>query len=164
MARTTEKQKTQNSQKTVASNRKARHDYDILETIEAGIVLTGTEVKSLRGGRAQMADSFATARDGGIVLHGVHIPPYERGSHWNHEPERPRKLLLHRAEIDHLRSKAEQGGLTLVPLRIYFDHGLAKVELALARGRRKYDKRQVLKEREHALEMKRALRHEGRRR
>ena len=149
--------------KTVASNRKARHDYEILETVEAGVVLTGTEVKSLRSGRAQMRDAFATVRDGRVVLHGVHIPPYEHGSYFNHEPERPRTLLLHRAEVDKLRSRAEQGGLTLVPLRIYFTHGLAKVELALVRGRKKYDKRQVLKERDAALEMRRALRYEGRR-
>ena len=150
-------------EKTVASNRKARHDYEILETYEAGIMLTGTEVKSLRSGRAQMRDAFATVRDGAAVMHGVHIPPYEQGSYFNHEPERPRPLLLHRAEVDHLRARVEQGGLTLVPLRIYFTHGLAKVELALARGRKKYDKRQALKEREHDLEMRRALRHEGRR-
>jgi SsrA-binding protein len=150
-------------QKTVASNRKARHDYDILETVEAGIVLTGTEVKSLRGGRAQMRDAFATVKNGRVTLHGVHIPPFEHGSHWNHEPERPRTLLLHRVEVDKLGSRVDQGGLTLVPLRIYFTHGLAKVEVALAKGRRKYDKRQALKEREHDLEMKRALRYEGRR-
>jgi SsrA-binding protein len=148
----------------VASNRKARHDYEILETLEAGVILTGTEVKSLRSGRAQMRDSFATVRGGSVVLHGVHIPPYEQGSHFNHEPERPRLLLLHRAEIQRLGSKVDQSGLTLVPLRIYFAHGLAKVELALGRGKRKYDKRQVLKEREHAREMQRALRYEGRRR
>ena len=151
------------AQKTVASNRKARHDYEILETLEAGIVLTGTEVKSLRSGRAQMRDAFAVVRDAAVTLHGVHIPPYEQGSHWNHDPDRPRRLLLHRAEIDRLRGRVEQGGLTLVPLRIYFSHGLAKVELALARGKKKYDRRQVLKEREHARDMQRALRYQGRR-
>lgn len=155
--------RTEETEKTVATNRKARHDYVILESVEAGIILTGTEVKSLRSGRAQMRDSFATVRDGSVVLHGVHIPPYAQGSHFNHEPERPRPLLLHRAEVDRLRGKVEQGGLTLIPLRIYFTHGLAKVELALAKGQRKYDKRQVLKEREHAREMQRALRYEGRR-
>ena len=154
--------RTDAPEKTVASNRKARHDYEVLETVEAGIRLTGTEVKSLRAGRAQMRDAFATAKER-VFLHGVHIPPYEHGSHWNHEPERPRELLLHKAELDRLRSKVEQGGLTLVPLRIYFTHGLAKVELALVRGKKNYDKRQSLKEREHALEMRRALRHEGRR-
>ena len=151
------------AQKTVASNRKARHDYEILETHEAGIILTGTEVKSLRSGRAQMRDAFAVVRDATVTLHGVHIPPYEQGSHWNHDPDRPRRLLLHRAEIDRLRGRVEQGGLTLVPLRIYFSHGLAKVELALARGKKKYDRRQVLKEREHARDMQRALRYQGRR-
>jgi SsrA-binding protein len=155
--------RSDNADKTVASNRKARHDYEILETLEAGVMLTGTEVKSLRLGRAQMRDSFATVRDGSIVLHGVHIPPYSHASHFNHEPERPRALLLHRAEIDRLRAKAEQGGLALVPLRIYFTHGLAKVELALARGMKRYDKRQALKEREHTMEMRRALRYQGRR-
>lgn len=148
-------------EKTVASNRKARHDYEILESLEAGIMLTGTEVKSLRTGRAQMRDAFATIRDA-VVLHGVHIPPYEHASHFNHEPERPRVLLLRRAEIERLRAKVDQGGLTLVPLRIYFAHGLAKVELALARGRKSYDKRQVLKEREHQMEMRRALRYRDR--
>src|SRR5207249_4541536 len=132
-------------------------------TVEGGLILTGTEVKSLRAGRAQMRDAFATARGNTVMLHGVHIPPYAQGSHWNHEPERPRQVLLHRGEIDRLRSQVDQGGLTLVPLRIYFTHGLAKVELALARGKKKYDKRQALKEREHAMEMRRALRYEGRR-
>ena len=110
-----------------------------------------------------MRDAFAVVRDATVTLHGVHIPPYEQGSHWNHDPDRPRRLLLHRAEIDRLRGRVEQGGLTLVPLRIYFSHGLAKVELALARGKKKYDRRQVLKEREHARDMQRALRYQGRR-
>ncbi len=154
---------SRDAQKTVASNRKARHDYEVLETVEAGMMLTGTEVKSLRTGRAQMRDAFATVRGRDVVLHGVHIPPYDQGNRFNHEPERPRPLLLHKREIEHLRAQVDQGGLTLVPLRIYFTHGLAKVELAVARGRKKYDKRQVLKEREHEREMRRAVRHEGRR-
>lgn len=155
--------RTDAAEKTVASNRKARHDYEILESVEAGIILKGTEVKSLRLGRAQMRDAFATVRGSDVVLHGVHIPAYEYASHYNHEPERPRPLLLHRSEIDRLRAKVDQGGLTLVPIRLYFTHGLAKVELALARGKRNYDKRQALKEREHVREMQRALRYQGRR-
>ncbi len=130
--------------KLIAQNRKARHDYAIEDVYEAGVVLTGTEVKSLRQGRASLVDAFATIDDGEIFLHNVHIPEYEQGSWTNHEPRRTRKLLLHRAEILRLIGKTKESGLTLVPLSLYFSDGKVKVELALARGKRSYDKRQDL--------------------
>jgi len=153
--------KDHDGEKTVASNRKARHDYTILETFEAGIALTGDEVKSLRGGRASLAEAFARVRSGEVWLEGMHIPPYEAGDKRSHQPVRPRKLLLHRREIAGLKAAQEQQRLALVPLRVYFTHGLAKVELALARGRRSHEKRQAIAEREHEREMRREL---GRRR
>jgi SsrA-binding protein len=146
---------------TVASNRKARHDYAILETFEAGIQLTGDEVKSLRGGRASLAEAYARVRDGEVWLEGMHIPPYEAGDKRSHLPVRPRRLLLHRREIAKLFDAIQQDRLALVPLRVYFTHGLAKVELALARGRRAHEKRQAIAKREHEREMRREL---GRRR
>jgi len=146
---------------TVASNRKARHDYAILETLEAGIALTGDEVKSLRGGRASLAEAYARVRDGEVWLEGMHIPPYEAGDKRSHLPVRPRRLLLHRREISKLSDSLQQDRLALVPLRVYFTHGLAKVELALARGRRAHEKRQAIAKREHEREMRREL---GRRR
>jgi SsrA-binding protein len=146
---------------TVASNRKARHDYAILETFEAGIALTGDEVKSLRGGRASLAEAYARVRDGEVWLEGMHIPPYEAGDKRSHLPVRPRRLLLHRREISKLFDAIQQDRLALVPLRVYFTHGLAKVELALARGRRAHEKRQAIAKREHEREMRREL---GRRR
>jgi SsrA-binding protein len=146
---------------TVASNRKARHDYAILETFEAGIALTGDEVKSLRGGRASLAEAYARVRDGEIWLEGMHVPPYEAGDKRSHLPVRPRRLLLHRREISRLFDAVQQDRLALVPLRVYFTHGLAKVELALARGRRAHEKRQAIAKREHEREMRREL---GRRR
>jgi SsrA-binding protein len=148
-------------EKTVASNRKARHDYAILETFETGIVLTGDEVKSLRGGRASLTEAFARVRDGEAWLEGMHIPPYEAGNTKTHLPVRPRKLLLHRQEIRKLTDAQQQDRLALVPLRVYFTHGLAKVELALARGRRSHEKRQAIAEREHQREIQQEL---GRRR
>ena len=148
-------------EKTVASNRKARHDYAILETFETGIVLTGDEVKSLRGGRASLTEAFARVRDGEAWLEGMHIPPYEAGNTKTHLPVRPRKLLLHRQEISKLTDAQQQDRLALVPLRVYFTHGLAKVELALARGRRSHEKRQAIAEREHQREIQQEL---GRRR
>jgi SsrA-binding protein len=148
-------------EKTVASNRKARHDYAILETFETGIVLTGDEVKSLRGGRASLTEAFARVRDGEAWLEGMHIPPYEAGNTKTHLPVRPRKLLLHRQEIKKLTDAQQQDRLALVPLRVYFTHGLAKVELALARGRRSHEKRQAIAEREHQREIQQEL---GRRR
>jgi SsrA-binding protein len=148
-------------QKIVATNRKARHDYAILERFEAGIALTGDEVKSLRGGRASLTEAFARVRDGEVWLEGMHIPPYEPGDTGSHLPLRPRKLLLHKREIAQLRAAQQQDRLALVPLRLYFTHGLAKVELALARGKRSHEKRQAIAEREHEREMRREL---GRRR
>ena len=153
--------KTRGGDATVASNRKARHDYAILETFEAGIQLTGDEVKSLRGGRASLAEAFARVRDGEVWLEGMHIPPYEPGDKRSHLPVRPRRLLLHRREISKLFDAVQQDRLALVPLRVYFTHGLAKVELALARGRRAHEKRQAIAKREHEREMRREL---GRRR
>jgi SsrA-binding protein len=143
--------------KVVASNRKARHDYTILDTFEAGIALTGTEVKSLRAGRASLVDGFAQDKGGEIFLHGVHIPEYLQGTWTNHEPRRIRKLLLKRLEIDRLIGKAREGGLTLVPLSIYFADGWAKVEIGLARGKKAYDKRESLAKRDSDREITRAL-------
>ena len=143
--------------KVIATNRKARHDYTILDTYEAGMVLTGTEVKSLRAGRASLVDAFATIDDGEVFLRGVHIPEYTQGTWTNHEPRRVRKLLLHRGEIVRLIGKVKEGGLTLVPLQLYFSDGRAKVELALARGKKAYDKRQDLAKRDANREITRAM-------
>jgi SsrA-binding protein len=144
--------------KIIASNRRARHDYTIEDTVEAGLVLTGTEVKSLRAGRASLVDGFGQITDGEAWLHGVHIPQYTQGTWTNHEPRRVRKLLLHRREIDKLASSVNERGLTLVPLSLYFSDGKAKIELGLARGKRTYDKRQDLAKRDAAREVERALR------
>jgi SsrA-binding protein len=143
--------------KMIAQNRKARHDYAVLDTYEAGVMLTGTEVKSLRLGRASLVDAFATIDDGEVFLRNVHIPEYEQGSWTNHEPRRVRKLLLHRAEIERLIGKTKESGLTLVPLALYFSEGKVKVELALARGKRSYDKRQDLAKRDADREVRRAM-------
>jgi SsrA-binding protein len=143
--------------KFIAQNKKARHDYAIVDTFEAGIALTGTEVKSLRLGRASLVDGFATIDDGEVWLRNVHIPEYEQGSWTNHEPRRTRKLLLHRGEILRLIGKTKESGLTLVPLSLYFSAGKVKVELALARGKRSYDKRQDLARRDADREVRRAL-------
>jgi SsrA-binding protein len=143
--------------KLIAQNRKARHDYSILDTWEAGLVLTGTEVKSLRLGRASLVDGFATIDNGEMYLRNVHIPEYAQGSWTNHEPRRTRKLLLHRGEIDRLIGKTKESGLTIVPLALYFSAGKVKVELALARGKRSYDKRQDLARRDAESEVRRAL-------
>ena len=140
----------------VAVNREARHRYHLLDKWEAGLVLTGTEVKSLRGGKATIKDGYASLSEGEVWLHNVHIPPYGPASRENHEPERPRKLLLHRREIDRLVGKIQQKGLTLVPTRLYFSNGRAKVEIALARGKDVGDKRHAIKEREMKREMERA--------
>ena len=142
--------------KPIARNRKAFHDYEILDKWEAGIALAGTEVKSLRNGEVQMADSYARIDDGEVHLVGLHISPYDKTAHGNHEPTRNRKLLLHRREIRRLTVKVQERGLTLLPLRIYFKRGLAKVELGLARGKRQYDKRQDIKKRDHQRQMARA--------
>jgi SsrA-binding protein len=144
--------------KMIARNRRARHDYQIESVYEAGLVLTGTEVKSLRAGRASLSDGFGQISDHEIWLHNVHIPEYTLGTWTNHEPRRTRKLLMHRREIDKLESETAERGLTLVPLALYFKDGKAKVELALARGKRSYDKRHDLAERDAAREIDRALR------
>jgi SsrA-binding protein len=141
--------------KVVASNRRARHDYEILDTFEAGIALKGSEVKSLRAGQVQLKDAFAAIQGGELWLENLHIGPYSHASVDSHDPERKRKLLVHRREIDRLAGKINEQSLTVVPLQIYFTHGLAKVELALAKGRRTYDKRKKLAEREHQREMDR---------
>jgi SsrA-binding protein len=144
--------------KIIASNRRARHDYTIEDTVEAGLVLTGTEVKSLRAGRATLSDGFGQISDGEAWLHGVHIPEYTQGTWTNHDPRRTRKLLLHRREIDKLASSVSERGLTLIPLSLYFSDGKVKVELGLGRGKRTYDKRQDLAKRDAAREVERALR------
>jgi SsrA-binding protein len=149
-------------QKTVVSNRRALHEWEVLERFETGIVLTGAEVKSLRGGHGSLAEAFARVRGGEVWLEGFHIPPYENAmdkTRW--DPVRVRKLLLHRREIERLVGATAEKGLSLVPLRVYFVHGLAKVELGLARGKRQYEKRQAIAQREHQREMEREL---GRRR
>jgi SsrA-binding protein len=144
--------------KIIARNRRARHDYHIEDVVEAGLVLTGTEVKSLRAGRASLTDGFGQITDNEAWLLGVHIPQYTQGTWTNHEPRRPRKLLMHRKEIDKLASATAERGLTLVPLSLYFKDGKAKVEIALARGKRTYDKRHDLAQRDAAREVDRALR------
>ena len=144
--------------KLIARNRRARHDYHISDTYEAGISLTGTEVKSLRAGRASLVDGWATIRDGEVWLEGVHIPEYTEGSWTNHTPRRSRKLLLHKEEISRLIGKTQDSGITLVPLSLYFKDGKAKVELALAKGKHAYDKRQALAERDAKREVERVFR------
>jgi SsrA-binding protein len=143
--------------KLIAQNKKARHDYAIEDVYEAGLVLTGTEVKSLRAGRASLVDGFASVRDGEVWLQNVHIPEYTEGTWTNHEPRRPRKLLLHREEIARLIGKTREGSRTLIPLSLYFKDGRAKVELALARGKKSYDKRVTLAERQASREIAREL-------
>ena len=134
--------------KLIAQNKKARHDYFIESTVEAGIVLVGTEVKSLRAGRASIVDAFAQFHEGELFLHGLHIPEYAHGTWTNHAPRRVRKLLMKRAELERLERKLKESGYTLVPLSLYFKDGYAKVEIALARGKKAYDKRQTLAERD----------------
>lgn len=147
--------------KLIAHNRRARHDYLIEDTVEAGIVLTGTEVKSCREGRVNLADAYAKVENGEVWLLGAHISPYSHGNRTNHDPTRRRKLLLHRAEIEKLEREVAQGGRTLVPLRMYFKHGLAKAEIAVARGKKLHDKRQASAQRDAERQIQRAL---GRRR
>ncbi len=144
--------------KVIARNRRARHDYHIEDTYEAGLVLTGTEVKSLRAGRASLTEAYGQLTGDELWLHGLHIPEYAQGTWTNHEPRRARKLLLHRKEIDRLASQVAERGFTIVPLSLYFSDGKAKVELALARGKRTYDKRHDLAQRDAAREVDRALR------
>lgn len=145
-------------EKLIAENRRARHDYNLLDRFEAGIQLTGTEVKSLRDGRVTLAQSYADVRDGEVWLVGAHIDEYAQGNAANHEPDRARKLLLHRREIDSLIGAVQQKGLTLVPIRLYFKNGRAKLELALARGKEQRDKRRDIAKRDAQRDMERALR------
>ena len=149
--------------KLIARNRRARFDYEVRETFEAGMVLLGSEVKSLRNHGASIGESFATIRAGEVWVMGMHISPYSFARDGGHDPLRPRKLLLHRREIERISSKVAERGLTLVPMRLYFREGKAKLELALAKGRTKVDKRQVIAEREQRREMERGLRRVGRR-
>ena len=142
----------------VASNRYARYRYELLEKLECGVELQGTEVKALRESGAQLKDGYVNVREGELWLHSVHIPPYAPASRENHEPERPRRLLAHRREIDRLQGQVKERGFTLVPTRIYFAGGRAKVEIALARGKDLYDKRQTIKERESKRNMERGIR------
>lgn len=146
--------------KIIAVNRKAYHDYDILESIEAGLVLLGTEIKSIREGRVSLKGAYAQPQEGEIWLYGMYIAPYPPAGHLNHDPTRPRKLLLHRHQIDHLIGQLSAKGFTLIPLRLYLKAGKAKVEIGLAKGKKLYDKRRALKEREMERELKRALKGE----
>lgn len=145
--------------KTIATNRRARFDFAISETYEAGIVLVGSEVKSLRAGRADLKDSYAAVSDGEMWLYGLRISPYEYAHEGGHDPERPRKLLLHRGEIDRIGSKLAEKGLTLIPTSLYFKDGKAKVELGLGKGKTRIDKRETIKRRQADREMDRAIRH-----
>ena len=147
---------------TIATNRRARHDYEILETVEAGLVLRGTEVKSLRDGQVNFKDSYATIRSNEAWLLGCHISPYSHGTDANHDPERDRKLLLHRSELQRLTGKIAERGLTLVPLRLYFKDGRVKIELGLARGKKLHDKRSAIRERDVKREMDKAARERSR--
>ena len=148
----------ENGEKVVATNRKARHDYTIEDTFEAGLVLSGTEVKSLRMGRASLVDGYGFIDGGEAWLDAVHIPEYTQGTWTNHPPRRKRKMLLHKAQIIKISQKVKEGGYTLVPLRIYFSDGRAKVELAVAKGKKEYDKRHALRERQDKREADRAMR------
>ena len=157
------KKSTKGPGEVAISNRKARHNYTILETIEAGIVLTGSEVKSLRQGKASISEAYATVKGGEAFLLGMHIPPYAQAGYSQHEPLRPRKLLLHKAEIQRLIGKTAEKGLTLVPLSCYFKNGFAKIELGLARGKKLFDKRESIKEKESKRQVERELRTRGKR-
>jgi len=143
--------------KVLAQNKKARHDYFIEETYEAGIVLQGTEIKSIRAGRVNLRDSFARVENGEVFVYGMHISPYEQGNRYNHDPLRPRKILLHKKEIDRLAGVTKEKGYALIPLKIYIKNGYAKVLVGLARGKKNYDKRESLKKKEAAREIERAF-------
>jgi len=143
--------------KIIATNRKARHDYHIDDTFEAGMALTGTEIKSIRAGRVSLRDSFAVVKEGELWLMNAHIAPYDQGTFANHEPRRPRKLLMHRREINRIAGQLQEKGFTLVPLRLYLKNNLAKVELGLARGKKQYDKRAALRQKETRREIDRAV-------
>lgn len=148
--------------KSLASNRKAYHDYFIEDTFEAGIVLTGTEIKSVRAGQVNLRDSYATIKDGELWLMNTHIAAYRGGSYFNHEPRRERKLLMHRREINRLSAKVQEKGLTLIPLRVYLKNNRAKVEIGLARGKKQYDKRDSLREKDSRREVERVIARHGR--
>ncbi|OGU25595.1 MAG: SsrA-binding protein [Ignavibacteria bacterium GWA2_54_16] len=148
---------TEKEQRVVVSNRKARHDYFILDSLEAGLVLMGTEVKSLRAGNANLQDSYAHIKDGEVWLFGMHISPYEHGSYLNHDPRRPRKMLLAKREIRKLLSRVQEKGLSLIPLGIYFKGPFAKVELGIAQGKRSFDKREAVKQRDAKREIAQRL-------
>jgi SsrA-binding protein len=143
--------------KTFATNRRAHFEYEILDSIEAGIALTGTEIKSIRAGKVNLRDSYARVQNGEVLLYNMHVSPYDQGNIWNHEPLRTRKLLLHRGEIGRLAEQSQAQGLTLVPLRLYARTGHAKVELAVARGKRQYDKRAAISDRESKRELDRVV-------
>ncbi|HYY88982.1 MAG TPA: SsrA-binding protein SmpB [Chloroflexota bacterium] len=145
------------AERTLAGNRQAFHDYHVLETVEAGLALAGTEVKSIRAGNVNLRDAYARAQDGEIWLWNAHIAPFEQGNRWNHEPRRPRRLLLHTREIGRLLRKVSESGNTLVPLRLYDRNGKIKLELALARGKKQYDKRAAIAERETRRELERTV-------
>ena len=157
MARNRKQDEKEDGIKSVCRNKRAFHDYAILDTLECGIVLTGTEVKSLRSGSASLEDAYAKIEDGEVWLLGSDIPEYAMGNRMNHKPKRPRKLLMHRREIGKFAGKASERGFTLVPLRLYFKHGLAKVELAVARGKQHHDKREDLKKADAQREIRRAM-------
>ena len=146
----------------MATNRKARHDYHILEVYQAGIALLGTEVKSLRAGHVSLVDSYADIQEGELYLLNCHISPYTHGTAWNHNPMRRKKLLLHRREIDKLAGKIQQRGFTLIPLSVYFERGRAKVDIALAKGKKLYDKREDMKRRDQERDIGRAMADRGR--
>ena len=146
-----------NEIKTIAQNKKARHDYSVEQTLEAGIVLSGTEIKSIRQGKVNLKDSYATIKDGEVILSGMHISPYEQGNIFNKDPMRDRKLLLHRYEINKLIGYTQQKGMSLVPLKLYLKRGKAKVELAVAKGKRLYDKREDIAERDAKRDIDRRL-------
>lgn len=148
--------------KVIAQNKKARHDYFIEETMEAGIVLTGTEIKSIRKGRVNLKDSYARIRDGEAFVLNMHISEYEQGNRYNHDPIRERKLLLHRQEINRLIGQTKMQGLTLVPLRLYLKGGFCKIEIGIAKGKKNYDKRESIKQKDAKREMERALRERNR--
>lgn len=143
------------------SNRRALHEYQILGRLECGIVLVGSEVKSLRNGRGHLQEAYATVEGGQLILHGCHIDPYDKASQFNHEPKRDRKLLAHRREIRRLEQETQQKGMTLVPLAMYFKHGIVKVELGLARGKQEHDKRQTIRRKEQEREMRRMMNRKG---
>jgi SsrA-binding protein len=155
----TKSESQEKKERVIISNRKARHDYHIVESLEAGVVLRGTEVKSLRLGNANLQDSYAFVREGEVYLEGMHISPYEYGNQFNHDPRRERKLLLNRKEIRKLIGKTKEKGFTLIPLSVYFKNGKAKVELALARGKKSFDKRKAIADRDAKRDQEREVRH-----